>query len=73
MNSPAEQSLPHQPASPVLFLEAEQLALQLEAALHDPAATEDAFFSALDRFADVLSSLELYSAARVTEPVYIRH
>ena len=40
-----------------LFLEAERLALEIEQALNDPAATPDAFFQAIDRFAEVLAKL----------------
>ncbi len=34
-----------------LYLEAERLALEIEQALNDPAATTDAFFQAVDRYA----------------------
>ena len=40
-----------------LYLEAEQLALEIEHTLNDPAATTDAFFQAIDRFAEVLEKL----------------
>ena len=40
-----------------LFLEAERLASEIEQALNDPAATPDAFFQAVDRFAEVLAKL----------------
>ena len=40
-----------------LYLEAEQLALEIEQALNDPAATTDAFFQAIDRYAVVLAKL----------------
>ena len=40
-----------------LSLEAERLAMQLEQALHDPSASKDVFFKALDRYSDVLSML----------------
>ncbi len=40
-----------------LYLEAEQLALEIEQALNDPAATTDAFFQAVDRYAEVMEKL----------------
>ena len=40
-----------------LYLEAERLALEIEHALNDPAATTDAFFQAVDRYAEVLAEL----------------
>ena len=44
-----------------LSLEAERLAMQLEQALHDPSASKDVFFKALDRYSDVLSMLHQQS------------
>ncbi len=41
-----------------LSLEAERLAMQLEQALHDPSASKDVFFNALDRYSDVLTKLD---------------
>ncbi len=52
-----------------LSLEAERLALQIEQALHDPSATEDVFFQALDRYSTVLTSL----ARQRETPVPVKH
>ena len=52
-----------------LSLEAERLALQIEQALHDPAATEDVFFKALERYSTVLTSLAQPRGA----PVLVKH
>ena len=40
-----------------LYLEAEQLASEIEQALNDPTATTDAFYKAIDRYAEVLAEL----------------
>ncbi len=40
-----------------LYLEAERLALEIEQSLNDPAATTDAFFQAIDRYAEVQEKL----------------
>ena len=52
-----------------LSLEAERLALQIEQALHDPAATKDVFFKALERYSMVLTSL----AQQRSTPVLVKH
>ena len=53
MEDTMSYALQHAP----LYLEAERLASEIEQALNDPAATPDAFFQAVDRFAEVLAKL----------------
>ncbi len=53
MEDTMSNALQHAP----LYLEAERLASEIEQALNDPAATPDAFFQAIDRFAEVLAKL----------------
>ena len=55
----------------LLSLEAEQLAEQLEHALHDPSATKDVFFNAIDRYCDVLTQLEKHREQPT--PALVKH
>ena len=64
---PQSHALEYQP----LFIEAERLSEHLEHALLDPSANTDDFFQTLDRYADVLTTLEVQREALA--PVYVKH